>query len=132
MKAAVPWQIPLKGSGIPRVPNRILRAAGSSTCNCSDSTHYILGQNSIWHKKLPKARLQASHCAWAGAADQPGHTFLGAAAVACENETCTKSSEWQGGAGGGEVAGVPRGVPFPPAPRQEQNTHFQSNDEKNC
>lgn len=50
------------------------------------------------------------------------HTFRGGAAVGGGSGTCTQSSEWQGGAGGGEVAGVPEGVPFPPARRQGQNT----------
>lgn len=47
-------------------------------------------------------------------------TFLGGAAVAWEAGPCTQSSGGQGGAGGGEVAGVPKGVPFPPAQRQGQ------------
>lgn len=49
------------------------------------------------------------------------HTFRGGAAVGGGSGTCTQSSEWQSGAGGGEVAGVPEGVPFPPAQRQAQN-----------
>lgn len=35
-------------------------------------------------------------------------------AEAWEAGPCTQSSWGQGGAGGGEVAGVPEGVPFPP------------------
>lgn len=57
---------------------------------------------------------QARPCACADGQQTSQHTFLGAGAGACGSEACTKSSEWQSGAGGGEVAGVPRGVPFPP------------------
>ena len=39
-------------------------------------------------------------------------SFLGGVAAAEGSETCTKSSEVQGG---GDVAGVPKGVPFPTA-----------------
>lgn len=46
------------------------------------------------------------------------YTFLGGMAAAEGSETCTKSSEVQGG--GGDVAGVPKGVPFPPAEKEEQ------------
>lgn len=45
-------------------------------------------------------------------------TFLGGVAAAEGSETCTKSSEVQGG---GDVAGVPKGVPFPTAEKWEQN-----------
>lgn len=48
-------------------------------------------------------------------------TFLGGVAEAWEAGPCTQSSGGQGGAGGGEVAGVPEGVPFPPAQRQGQH-----------
>lgn len=46
------------------------------------------------------------------------NTFLGGVAAAEGNETCTKSSEVQGG--GGDVAGVPKGVPFPPAEKEHK------------
>lgn len=46
------------------------------------------------------------------------YTFLGGVAAAEGSETCTKSSEVQGG--GGDVAGVPKGVPLPPAEKEEQ------------
>lgn len=39
-------------------------------------------------------------------------------AAAEGSETCTKSSEVQGG--GGDVAGVPKGVPFPPAEKEHK------------
>lgn len=45
------------------------------------------------------------------------YTFLGGVAAAEGSETCTKSSEVQGG--GGDVAGVPKGVPFPPAEKEQ-------------
>lgn len=44
-------------------------------------------------------------------------TFLGGVAAAEGSETCTKSSEVLGG---GDVAGVPKGVPLPPAEKGEQ------------
>lgn len=51
-------------------------------------------------------------------------------------EPCTQSSWGQGGAGGGEVAGVPEGVPFPPAQRQGQDierlSHTTQNKTKDC
>lgn len=47
-------------------------------------------------------------------------TFLGGVAEAWEAGPCAQSSWGQGGAGGGEVAGVPEGVPFPPAQTQGQ------------
>lgn len=46
------------------------------------------------------------------------NTFLGGVAAAEGSETCTKSSEVQGG--GGDVAGVPKGVPFPPAEKEHK------------
>lgn len=45
-------------------------------------------------------------------------------AAAEGSETCTKSSEVQGG--GGDVAGVPKGVPFPPAEKEEQKFSQQA------
>jgi len=45
-------------------------------------------------------------------------------AAAGGSETCTKSSEVQGG--GGDVAGVPKGVPFPPAEKEEQKFSQQA------
>lgn len=52
------------------------------------------------------------------------YTFLGGVAAAEGSETCTKSSEVQGG--GGDVAGVPKGVPFPPAEKEEQTFSQQA------
>ena len=51
------------------------------------------------------------------------YTFLGGVATAEGSETCTKSSEVQGG---GDVAGVPKGVPFPPAEKEEQKFSQQA------
>lgn len=49
------------------------------------------------------------------------YTFFGGVAAAEGSETCTKSSEVQGG---GDVAGVPKGVPFPP-PKKEEHKFSQ-------
>lgn len=57
-----------------------------------------------------KKRTQSS------SAEEFCNTFLGGVAAAEGSET--KSSEVQGG--GGDVAGVPKGVPFPPAEKEHK------------
>lgn len=83
-------------------------------CNnfCKSVTLIFLSQ--LWSLHVNEKKKTNQICL----AEEFCYTFLGGVAAAEGSETCTKSSEVQGG--GGDVAGVPKGVPLPPAEKEEQ------------